>query len=221
VRVHREEGVASDLGAEPCGGTREGDVEASAGERHRPAIEPRKKFSPGCRRVSDRGRQYGWARQRERPDGPAWSKTVACADAPYTGTGRSRDRPATLHRSPAAGRRGAVAADAHSSEEADEQSRATGGGAGGPKDRGRGKRGPATHAPGTGPGKRVPGAGSRTKSRRAMEEGEVHRTLPPPQHPDAADGVLRARARRRTEDRRPDIAFKSKSQARRPVVATT
>ena len=96
MRVHREEGVASDLGAEPCGGTREGDVEASAGEGHRPAIEPRKKFSPGCRRVSDRGRQYGRERQRERPDGPAWSKTLACADAPSTGTGRSHVRPATF-----------------------------------------------------------------------------------------------------------------------------
>jgi hypothetical protein len=32
VRVHREEGVASHLGPEPCGGTREGDGEASVGE---------------------------------------------------------------------------------------------------------------------------------------------------------------------------------------------
>ena len=32
MRVHREEGIASHLGPEPCGGTREGDVEASVGE---------------------------------------------------------------------------------------------------------------------------------------------------------------------------------------------
>jgi hypothetical protein len=32
VRVHREEGIASHLGPEPCGGTREGDGEASVGE---------------------------------------------------------------------------------------------------------------------------------------------------------------------------------------------
>jgi hypothetical protein len=32
VRVHHEEGVASHLGPEPCGGIREGDGEASAGE---------------------------------------------------------------------------------------------------------------------------------------------------------------------------------------------
>ena len=32
MRVHREEGIASYLGPEPCGGTREGDGEASVGE---------------------------------------------------------------------------------------------------------------------------------------------------------------------------------------------
>jgi hypothetical protein len=32
VEVHYEEGLASHLGPEPCGGIREGDVEASAGE---------------------------------------------------------------------------------------------------------------------------------------------------------------------------------------------
>jgi hypothetical protein len=41
---------------------------------HRPAIEPRKYPFPGRRRSAD-GRQYGWARYRERPDGPAWSET--------------------------------------------------------------------------------------------------------------------------------------------------
>ena len=74
---------------------------------------------------------------------------------------------------PASGRRGAVADDArtrevrprHSSWEADEQSRATGRGVGGAKGEGRGERGPAKHAPGTGPGSRVPGAGTRTTGR--------------------------------------------------------
>ena len=32
MRVHHEEGIASHLGPEPCGGIREGDGEASAGE---------------------------------------------------------------------------------------------------------------------------------------------------------------------------------------------
>jgi hypothetical protein len=41
------------------------------------------------------------------------------------------------------------------SNEADEQSRATGGGVGGAKGGGQGERDPAQHAPGAGPGKRV------------------------------------------------------------------
>jgi hypothetical protein len=73
------------------------------------------------------------ARQRERPGDPAWSETLACADAPCAGTGRSRDRPFGNRRR-SAGRRGAIADDArsrevrlcHSSCEAGEQGRATG-----------------------------------------------------------------------------------------------
>ena len=49
---------------------------------------------------------------RERPSGPAWSKTLACAEALCTGTGRSRVWPADGHRRSASGRRGAVAGDA-------------------------------------------------------------------------------------------------------------
>ena len=87
----------------------------------------------------------------------------------------------------ASGRRGAVAGDArarevrprHSSDEADEQGWATSGGAGGAKGGGQGKRGPAKHAPGAGPDKRVPGAGPRATSRKAEEEGTVHRAFPP------------------------------------------
>jgi RNA-directed DNA polymerase len=66
----------------------------------------------------------------------------------------------------ASGRRGAVADDVrtrevrlcHSSCEAGEQGRATGCGVGGAKGRGQGEGGTAKHAPGTGPGKRVPQA---------------------------------------------------------------
>ena len=57
----------------------------------------------------------------------------------------------------------------------------TGGGAGGAKGGGQGERGPAKHAPDAEPGKRVPGAGARTASRKAKEEGAVHRAPPPPQ----------------------------------------
>src|SRR5256714_3325946 len=73
----------------------------------------------------------------------------------------------------ASGRRGAVADDArtwevrlrHSSWEADEQSRATGRGAGGAKGGGQGECEPAKHAPGAGPGKCVTGAGAHTANR--------------------------------------------------------
>ena len=90
--------------------------------------------------------------------------------------GRSHVRPAATSRSwSASGRRGAVADDArarevrlrHSSWEADEQGRAIGCGAGGAKGGGQGECGPAQHAPGTGPGKRVPCAGPHTTSRKA------------------------------------------------------
>src|SRR3954470_5208275 len=103
---------------------------------------------------------------------------------------------------PASGRRGAVADDArrrevrprYSSNEAAEQSRATGGGGGGAKGGDRGERGPAKHAPATDPGKRVPGAGPRARGRKAEEEGEVHRPPAPHQPRDPRGGVLRAQA---------------------------
>ena len=53
----------------------------------------------------------------------------------------------------------------HSSDEASEQSRATGGGVGGAKGGDREEREPAKHVPGTEPGKRVTGAGPRAASR--------------------------------------------------------
>ena len=66
VRFHHEEGVATHLGPEPCVCACEGADEASAGERNRPAIEPRNKFKFGRRRVSDRGRRHVRVRERER-----------------------------------------------------------------------------------------------------------------------------------------------------------
>ena len=76
-------------------------------------------------------------------------------------------------------------------EEADEQSRATGCGAGGAKGGGQGECGPAKHAPGAGPGKRVTGAGAHTTSRKAKEEGTVHLAPPPHQRRTTPAGVLR------------------------------
>ena len=144
----------------------------------RPAIEPRKGDSPGCRRRYCDGRPYERVRQRERPptrrgQRPRHARTLLArepGDLPSDRSLSSRSAP---------GRRGAVAGDArtgevrprHSSEEAGEQGWATSGGAGGAKGGGRGERGPAKHAPGSEPGKRVPGAGPRTANLPSTTQG--------------------------------------------------
>src|SRR5271154_5149360 len=142
---------------------------------HRPAIEPRKTPLLGRRRCSADGRQYGWGRYREHPDGPAWSKTPACADAPCAGTVIPHARPQARCRSGPhrEGEDRAVADDArtwgvrlrHSSCEADEQSGAIRRGAGGAKGGVRGECEPAKHGPDTEPGNRVTGAGAHTARR--------------------------------------------------------
>ena len=48
MRVHHEEGLASHLGPEPCGGTREGDGEASAGEGTGQPLSRERSFVPGA-----------------------------------------------------------------------------------------------------------------------------------------------------------------------------
>src|SRR6266550_7015143 len=139
---------------------------------HRPAIEPRKPI-PGCRRRFERGRQHVSDAPSQGPNDPAWSKNLACAEAPCAGTGRSRDRPFGNCRRSASGRRGAVADDArsrevrlcHSSWEADEQSGPDRRGAGGAKGGGQGECEPAKHAPDSEPGKCVTGAGAHTANR--------------------------------------------------------
>src|SRR5216684_970510 len=106
----------------------------------------------------------------------------------YPTSGR-RLRVRSRVRRSASGRRGAVADDArawevgrgHSSWEADEQGGAIRCGAGGAKGRGQGECEPAKHGPGTEPGSRVTGAGTHTASRKAKEEGEVHRAPSPHQ----------------------------------------
>jgi hypothetical protein len=92
VQVPYDEGVAIHIGPEPCADVRKGAGEASAGELHRPAIEPRKTYHPGCRHSSEtHGRAFS-----ERMDDPAWSQTLACAEASCTGTRRSHGRPTAL-----------------------------------------------------------------------------------------------------------------------------
>ena len=173
MQVLCDEGVAIHIGPESCAVAREGHGEALTGE---------------CiGQPSSRERVLSWvptpciwwkathpSASSRAPDDPAWSKTLACADAPCAGTGRSRDRPFGNRRRSASGRRGAVADDArsrevrlcHSSWEADEQSRATGRGAGGAKGGGQGECEPAKHAPDSEPGKRVTRAGAHTAKRK-------------------------------------------------------
>jgi len=140
VEVPCDEGVAIHIGPESCAVAREGHGEALTG---------------GCiGQPSSRERVLSWvptpciwwkathpSASSRAPCDRAWSKTLACADAPCAGTGRSRDRPFGNRRRSASGRRGAVAGDArsrevrlcHSSWEADEQSGPDRSGAGGAK----------------------------------------------------------------------------------------
>ena len=89
MQVLCSEGVATHTGPEPCVRVREGTGEASAGERIGQPLSRERNLIPGADAVvHTEGNTHGRDR-RERLGGPAWSKTLACADAPCTGTGRS------------------------------------------------------------------------------------------------------------------------------------
>jgi hypothetical protein len=90
VRVPHSEGVANHTDLLSCVGHREVSGEALAGESIGQPLSRESRFKSGCRRRIGCGRQYGWTRYREVRSNPAWSETLACADAPWTGTGRSR-----------------------------------------------------------------------------------------------------------------------------------
>ena len=93
MQVHFDEGVAIHIGPEPCAGVREDVGEASAGEHIGQPSSREIVVIPGADAVHlSEGKMDGRAK-RERPTNPAWSKTLACMDAPCAGTGRSLDRP--------------------------------------------------------------------------------------------------------------------------------
>ena len=92
MQVHCDEGVANHIGPEPCVCQSRGWPRSVGRGLYRPAIEPRKLRSE-CRRRLTSGRQHDHVRQREHAIDSAWSETLACTDAPCTGTGISRDRP--------------------------------------------------------------------------------------------------------------------------------
>ena len=88
MQVPHDEGVANHIGPESCAGIARCRRSVDRGA-HRPAIEPRKSLIPGCRRVSiAEGNTDGRDIASARPI-PAWSETLACAEAPCAGTGRS------------------------------------------------------------------------------------------------------------------------------------
>lgn len=115
VQVRCNEGVAIRIGPEPCVGVREGDGEASAGER---IGQPWSRESPQSRAPtwSETRKATRTKASRESLFGPAWSKNLACAEALCAGTGRSRAWPADGHRRSASGRRGVVADDGRARE---------------------------------------------------------------------------------------------------------
>ncbi len=233
VKVRHDEGVANRIGPEPCVGVREGVGEASAGERTGQPSS-RESYIPDSREIRKSRTPTPLIRRKatrreapaRAPGGPARSETLACVDAPCAGTGRSPAWPAASAVRSASGRRGAEADDAragevrplHSSCEADEQSRVTGGGAGGAKGGGQGKHTSAAHAPGSGPGKRVTGAGACTESGTKPEDGTVHLAPPSPRPGHVADDVLcsqAGRGRRRGRADMTGLRGRSRSQDRR------
>jgi hypothetical protein len=116
VRVPYVEGVAIHSGPEPCADACKGVGEASAGEC---AGQPLSRERPVILGADTVPNVEGYTHGRvisECPDDPAWSQTLACAEASCTGTGKCHGRPTALVRHvllwSASGRRGAEADDA-------------------------------------------------------------------------------------------------------------
>jgi hypothetical protein len=95
VKVHHDEGLATRIGPKPCAGTREGDGEASAGERAGQPLsrDSLKSWVPTAWTFRKATQTSALC---ECSSGPAWSETLACKKAPCTGTGRSLDWPPAL-----------------------------------------------------------------------------------------------------------------------------
>ena len=90
MQVRYDEGVANRIDPEPCVACPRGQGRSVGRGAHRPAIEPRKVHFRAPTLWTLRKATRCEARYRERPSGPAWSQTLACAEALCTGTGRSR-----------------------------------------------------------------------------------------------------------------------------------
>ena len=88
MQVHCSEGVATRTGPEPCVFGREAENEASAGDCTGQPLSRESINRDADAFVTAEG-DTGGARQCERAAGPARSKTLACADGPCPGTGKS------------------------------------------------------------------------------------------------------------------------------------
>ena len=96
MKVPYGEGAATDIGSEPCADVRDDAGEASAGECTGQPLNRERPIIPGADTVPNVESHTHGRVTRERPDDPAWSQTLACAEASCTGTGRSHGRPAAL-----------------------------------------------------------------------------------------------------------------------------
>ena len=105
MQVRCDEGRANRIGPEPCVGTREGDSEASVGERI---------GQPWSRENLNNSGADVFRITAANTDG----RVIASVrpDVPCAGTGRSRVWPAGKHRGSASGRRGVEADDARTRE---------------------------------------------------------------------------------------------------------
>ncbi len=100
MKVLCSEGVANHTDPEPCVRVREGTDEASAGERTGQPLSRERNLIPGADAVVRAEGNTDGCDRRKRPNAPAWSKTLACADAPCTGTGRSHVWPRSFWSGP-------------------------------------------------------------------------------------------------------------------------
>jgi hypothetical protein len=114
VQVRCTEGLANHSDPESCAGIREGVSEALTGERAGQPLS-RERLSSRMPTRFETWKAIRTGALMRAPGRPAWSETLACADASCTGTGRSWVWPAAHCRS-VPGRRGAVAGDARIQE---------------------------------------------------------------------------------------------------------
>ena len=94
MQVPYGEGVATHIGPEPCAAVCKGGGEASAGESTGQPLNRERPIIPGADTVPNVEGHTHVRATCERTDDPAWSQTLACAEASCTGTGRSHGRPA-------------------------------------------------------------------------------------------------------------------------------